>query len=91
MRTLAHRRAFRSCQAMFLCEVLIQAGGISGHWTIEVDRNIRDKPVAFQFVQVVHQQLRAPDSKRRNQRDTVAQTCLVDHLRQVLLGRLRGM
>jgi len=55
---------------------------------VEVDRQVRDRVLLFESVQVIHQQLCSPDRKRGHQGDAMAQRGAGDDLGQLLLRRL---
>ncbi|MNC39353.1 hypothetical protein D3C75_880080 [compost metagenome] len=76
---------------MFTAVLLVQGGGVGGHRAVQVDRDIRDQPVALERVQVIHEQLGTADGERGYQGNAVAQERFVDDLGQVLLGRFGGM
>ncbi|MNN58718.1 hypothetical protein D3C81_1737820 [compost metagenome] len=88
LRAFAHLGTLQRREAMLASELLVQGGGIGCHGAVEIHRDVRYQPVAFEHVQVIHQQLRSADRERRHQGDAMTQQGLVDHIGQVTLRGL---
>ncbi|MNX93364.1 hypothetical protein D3C86_1255460 [compost metagenome] len=76
---------------MLVPEALVQQRDISGHRTVEVDWNIGNRPSALQLIQVIHQQLSAPDRERWHQGNPSAQCRASDDVGQLRLWRFDRM
>ncbi|MCY1448881.1 hypothetical protein D9M71_655880 [compost metagenome] len=76
---------------MLAPKTLVQKRDISGHWAVEVNWDIGNRPFALQLIQVIHQQLSAPDRERWHQGNPSAQCRASDDVGQLRLWRFDRM
>ncbi len=69
----------------------VEARDTDGHGAIDINRNVRNALLVFEFAQVVHQELRAIDCKCRNHQRAAAFHRLIHDVRQRVRNRAAGM
>ncbi|SRR5690606_40401934 len=64
---------------MILWVLVIQISRRCRHWAVDIYRNIRNPAFGHQSMEVIQEQLRSPDSKRRDKDHTAVFECLINN------------